>query len=202
MVRALEIRCWSQLAIAALVLLPALAFGQSLQFTKTVGTTANAMEGCWPDGTGNSSDSGAGQYIWTLTLTNNNVIAQLLAQAAAGNPATVVFSDSGNVATLGSAGATEGLTASPTFLMNTVSIGAGSPSGRTFTVNLTTANLSAAGVNACTDDLAVSITLNGDAGAWCAQFSNSHADAVWRGQGVYPNIKPVLNFDNTLPGCP
>lgn len=214
-----------RLALLGLLLTPAVAFGQSSKkFTKAADwKSAHAMAGCWADGTTNFSDDGPGVYGWDLVVAAS-VVSNLRAQAAAGNPATVTFRDSGTVVTDGTGAGTEATTLSPftpapsvtltgaasTTVLATVGAttntcdGNGCTRETTFSVLLTTALLDQAGA-VCGGGLTLSVEVAGDASATCGACGETgagHADAVWRGQGLYPNIKPRLLYDGTGNGCP
>ena len=196
------------------LMLPAAAAAQSFKFNKDQGDTARAMAGCWPDGTSNASDTGPGVYAWSLNVSGNHVVARVLNQAAAGNPAVITFSTSGTVVTLGAATGGEGDTGVSVLLSGpsgTISLNVAGPTPGTCPSGTRVSNSSAVldasslatvGVAACgSDDFSIEIEAMGDAWASCTAFTNSHADAVWRGQGVYPTIKPRLTVDSSQPGC-
>lgn len=212
MMTALDFRALRLAALAAALLLPAAAFGQaSVKFTKDSGVSAQANAGCWPDGTTNFSDSGPGQYDWSLTV-SDDILASVIAAADTATEARLVFSDSGNVATTGTGTAAEGTTASPALVFTVdgtpISVGAGAstPTGcsgcvRTWTVDIDGALLTALGLAACGQSVTIDISLFGDASAGCGVETNGHGSATWRGQGVYPGIKPRLFYDGSLTGC-
>lgn len=212
MVLSLDPKTVRRVTLAALLAIPTLAAADSTKFTKTVNDSAHAMAGCWPDGTTNFSDDGPGTYVWELTVGNDDVIAQIIAASGTAEPAVIVFSDSGAEITQGSATASEGPTATPVVRVNGVSVPVSGPVAGTcpsctrvsiWTAELTDDVLDEIDGLACGDTtLEFEITLTGEAYAGCATYTNSHADAVWRGQGVYPTIKPELFWDETLDGCP
>lgn len=209
MSRTLDPRFVCGLLFAAL-LLPATAAAQVYKFTKDVNDSAHAMAGCWPEGTTNFSDDGPGTYVWSLDVWRDDIVARMLSQAAAGNPASIDFSTSGTVVTQGAATGAE-FDTYVSVTLNGVAVGTiNGPTPGTcpsctrvsdYQVDVTTADLTAAGVLACGTDVFIEIIVEGDAEAACTAYTNSHADAVWRGQGVYPTIKPRLTVDSSQPGC-
>lgn len=213
------------MALGALILAfawPASAMAQSIKFTKlSPWKSAHAMAGCWEAGATNFSDDGLGLYPWQRVITGT-VSARVIAQAAAGNPATLVFSEGGTVVTADAADGAERLVGAP---IVTVSADGGAPVAvpitntavngpncatrfgatgcsrvTTFTAAVDAATLAAAGA-VCGSELVFDIILEGDAYASCNQGVDGHADAVWRGQGTYPNIKPRLFYDGTQAPC-
>lgn len=214
MMRFIVTRALCGLFFASMLLLPATAAAQVYKFTKDLGDTAHAMAGCWPDGTTNFSDDGPGTYEWSLDVNGNHVVARVLSQAAAGTPARIDFSTSGTVVTQGGASGGEGDTGVSVVITGpsgALSLNVNGPTAGTcpsctrvsdYWAFLDATSLDTIGVSSCgSDDFTIEIEVMGDAWAACTAEENNHADAVWRGQGVYPTIKPRLTVDSSQPGC-